>query len=126
LIQAIEAYYTQNPQAPFVCPVSECGFRFETPRAWALHAIEARHSIELKPPSGTLEMLFSEHDARLARSGQELVDSITRLRLEWGDKGSEQRRKIEEDFSISYNMTRRMCARSRLERVLSGAAISGR
>lgn len=29
---------------------------------------------------------------------QELADNITRLRLEWGDEGSEQRRKIEEDF----------------------------
>ncbi|KAH7396094.1 hypothetical protein BKA66DRAFT_566603 [Pyrenochaeta sp. MPI-SDFR-AT-0127] len=98
LIQAIEAYYTKNPQAPFVCPVSECDFRFETPRAWALHASDVNHTIELKPPNETLEALFSEHDARLARTNQEIADDTARLRLQWGEEGSEQRKNIEEDF----------------------------
>ncbi|KAF1957397.1 hypothetical protein CC80DRAFT_491515 [Byssothecium circinans] len=97
LIQAIEVYYTQNPQAPIVCPVSKCGSRFETPRAWALHASDAYH-LKLKLPNETLDMLFSEHDARLERMNQEITDNETRMRLEWGEEGSEQRRKREEDF----------------------------
>ncbi|KAF2278350.1 uncharacterized protein EI97DRAFT_414808 [Westerdykella ornata] len=99
LIQAMEAYYTQNPQTPFVCPVPECDFRFETPRAWAVHATDELHDVmDFKLPTETLEMLFSEHDARLARMEQDIADTIIRLRLEWGEEGSEQRRKREEEF----------------------------
>lgn len=99
-IQAIGAYYTQNPQSPFVCPNSECDSQFENGRsmqAWALHVCEAYHcTFEL--PTETLEMLFSKQDACWARLKQDNEDHIARLRLEWGEEGSEQRRKREEDF----------------------------
>ncbi|KAF2274585.1 uncharacterized protein EI97DRAFT_354317, partial [Westerdykella ornata] len=97
-IQAMEAYYTQNPQAPIVCPVPECDLRFETPRAWAVHASDARHITCYKFPTETLERLFSEHEARLARINLQNADRGMALQREWGEEGSEQRRKREDEF----------------------------
>jgi hypothetical protein len=82
LIQAIEAYYTQNPQAPFVCLDLECDLQFETLRAWAIYASDADHNVYLKLMDETLATLFSEHNARLASMKQEIDDDITRMQSE--------------------------------------------
>jgi hypothetical protein len=98
LIQAVEAQHLLDDQRPCACPAPGCNLQFELPGQWAMHAVDAGHDYKLQPPDQRFKILFNEYDAKLAREEQDSRDALNKMRIEWGEEGSEQRKAAEQAF----------------------------
>lgn len=98
VLQAVEMYYTEERCPSFICPSSRCQVRFELPAEWTAHAVDARHNSDIILPSKQLQDLFAQHDARLAHMEQQDKDTLSSMRVAWGEEGSQQRREAEDAF----------------------------
>ncbi|KAH8729035.1 hypothetical protein GQ44DRAFT_502887 [Phaeosphaeriaceae sp. PMI808] len=98
VLQAIEAYYSQNKGLSFNCPVPGCQNLFSCAKKWTAHAIQAKHSTDIVLPSQELEAWFAQHDKKLEELKEQCASLFQAMQIAWGHDGSQQRRDATKEF----------------------------